>query len=595
MKAISFLICALFAFQLFSQEDILAKQYFDRGEFEKALALYEKLYKENPRTNQLQLLVTCYQQLERYDEAEAVLLERIEQQSNASPVYFIELGYNYALAGEKGKAGEYYDKAFKAVEDRPAYTYTVGRNFQEKNMLDEAIAVYEKGKELDPRLNIDYQVAQLYGEKGDMEKMYNSLLDLIASRQNMDLSHVQRIISQFITDDASHPNNQLLRKLILKRAQTSPDILWNELLSWLFVRQRQYASAFTQEKAIFKRAEAVSLQPFISLGIMAMNDKDNDTATAIFEFVIENTGTVSVQLQAHLNILQMQIEKGDASVYEAIDDKFLALLEEYGINNSTLHVQVAYARFRAFQMEDTVKAEELLKQILDEVPLNTLEEARVKMAYADVLVYSEKFNRALIYYSQVQKMIKNDVIAQEARFKVAQTSFYKGDFDWALTQLKVLRESASQLIANDAMQLSLLISDNILEDSTHTALKTYARADLYAYQNENDKAIALLDSVLVNHQGESIKDEALFRQAELFEKQQQYEKAEYNYRKIIEFYPYDIWMDDALFALGQLYEYRLKEPEKAIPYYEKIIFEHEDSIYFVESRKAYRKLRGDGA
>ncbi|MGS2762473.1 tetratricopeptide repeat protein [Sinomicrobium sp. M5D2P9] len=594
MKAISFLICALFAFQLFSQEDILAKQYFDRGEFEKALALYEKLYKENPRANQLQLLVACYQQLERYDEAEAVLLERIER-SNTMPAYFVELGYNYALAGKKGKAGEYYDKAFKAVEDRPAYTYTVGRNFQEKNMLDEAIAVYEKGKELDPRLNIDYQVAQLYGEKGDMEKMYNSLLGLIASRQNMNLSHVQRIISQFITDDASHPHNQLLRKLILKRAQASPDILWNELLSWLFVRQRQYASAFTQEKAIFKRAETVSLQPVIDLGIMAMNDGDNDTATAVFEFITENSGTVSVQLQAYLNILQMQIRKGDVSAYSRIDSKFRSLLQEYGVNNSTLHVQVAYARFRAFQMEDTVKAEELLKQILDEVPLNALEEARVKMAYADVLVYSEKFNRALIYYSQVQKMVKNDVIAQEGRFKVAQTSFYKGDFDWALTQLKVLRESASQLIANDAMQLSLLISDNILEDSTHTALKIYARADLYAYQNKNDKAITLLDSVLINHQGESIEDEALFRQAEFFEKQQQYKKAEYNYLKIIEFYPYDIWMDDALFSLGQLYEYRLEEPEKAIPYYEKIIFEHEDSIYFVESRKAYRKLRGDGA
>lgn len=593
MKAISFCICVLFAFQLFSQEDILARQYFDRGEFEKALTLYEKLYKENPRTNQLQLLVACYQQLERYDEAETVLLRQLEK-SNASPTYFVELGYNYALAGKKGKAGEYYDKAFKAVEDRPAYTYTVGRNFQEKNLLDEAIAVYERGKELDPRLNVDYQVAQIYGEKGNMEKMYSSLLDLIASRQNMNLSHVQRIISQFITDDASHPNNQLLRKLILKRAQASPDILWNELLSWLFVRQRQYASAFTQEKAIFKRAETVSLQPVIDLGIMAMNDGDNDTATAIFEFIIENTGTASVQLEAHLNILRMQIEKGDASVYDDIEDRFRALLEEYGLNGSTLQVQVAYARFRAFQMEDMAKAEELLKRILDEIPLNALEEARVKMAYADVLVYSEKFNRALIYYSQVQKMVKNDVIAQEARFKVAQTSFYKGDFDWALTQLKVLRESASQLIANDAMQLSLLISDNILGDSTNTALKTYARADLYAYQNKTGKAIALLDSVLANHRGESIEDEALFRQAELFEKGHQYKKAEYNYLRIIEFYPYDIWMDDALFALGQLYEYRLEEPEKAIPYYEKIIFEHEDSIYFVESRKAFRKLRGDG-
>lgn len=593
MKAISFLICTLFAFQVFAQEEILAKQYFDGGEFEKALVLYEKLYAGTPRTNYLESLIKCYQQLERYEEAESVLLERVNGTA-FSPMYFVELGYNHALQGEKEKARGYYEKAMKAVEDRPAYTYSVGRGFKEKNLLDEAIAVYEKGKELDPRMSVDYQIAQLYGEKGDVEKMYNSLLNLIVSRQNFNLTNIQRIISRFITDDASHPNNVLLRKLVLKRAQSSPDILWNELLSWLFIRQKQYASAFTQEKAIFRRSEAVNLQSVIDLGTLAMDDGDNETATAVFEFIIENTGVVSVLVRAHLNILQMQIAQGDADTYKAIEGQFRALLEEYGMNNSTLDVQIAYARFVAFQMEDTGRAEIFLKQSL-ELPLNVRQEAQVKMAYADVLVYSEKFNRALIYYSQVQKMMKNDVIAQEARFKVAQTSFYKGDFDWALTQLKVLRESASQLIANDAMQLSLLISDNILEDSTHTALKTYARADLYAYQNKNEKAIALLDTVLANHRGESIEDETLFRQATLFEKQRRFEQAEYNYLKIVEFYPYDIWVDDALYALGQLYEYRLKTPDKAIPYYEKIIFEREDSIYFVEARKAYRRLRGDGA
>lgn len=592
MKAISFFICLLFAFQLFSQEEILARQYFDRGEFEKAVVLYEKLYRNNPRSAQWQPLVACYQQLERYHDAEAVLLNMAEV-NNTSPIFFVELGYNEALAGNKEKAGEYYDNAFKAVEERPAYTFTVGRSFQEKNLLDRAIAVYERGSELNPDLNVDYQVAQLYGEKGDMEKMYSSLLNLIATRRNMNLSNVQRIISQFITDDASHPNNQLLRKLILKRAQATPDILWNELLSWLFVRQKQYASAFTQEKAIFKRAEEVSIQPLIELGVMAMNDSDKDTAKSVFDFIIANSGAVSVQLQAHLYILQMKIEEAGARDYEKIGGEFRDLLEEYGNNNSTLQLQMAYARFLAFQMEDTARSEALFRRITDSVPLNILEEARLKMAYADVLVYSGKFNKALIFYSQVQKMIKNDAMAQEARFKVAQTSFYKGDFDWALTQLKVLRESASQLIANDAMQLSLLISDNIAGDSLHTALKLYAKADLYAYRNKNEDAIVLLDSILTGHKGERIEDEALFRQAQLLEKSGKYDRAAYNYLKILEFYPYDVWVDDALYGLAQLYERHLDQPEKAISYYEKIIFEHEDSIYFVASRKAYRKLRGD--
>jgi len=51
--------------------------------------------------------------------------------------------------------------------------------------------------------------------------------------------------------------------------------------------------------------------------------------------------------------------------------------------------------------------------------------------------------------------------------------------------------------------------------------------------------------------------------------------------------------DDALFAIAKLYENQLNLPDKAKTYYEKIIFDHPDSIYFVDAQKAFRKLRGD--
>ena len=219
--------------------------------------------------------------------------------------------------------------------------------------------------------------------------------------------------------------------------------------------------------------------------------------------------------------------------------------------------------------------------------------AYLKLALGDILVYDQRFNEALIIFTQVQKSVKNDVLGQDARFKVAQTSFYKGDFDWALTQLKVLRSSTSQLIANDAMQLSLLISDNSLEDSTQTALKKYARADLLAYQNKNTEAIEVLEDILQNHKGEKIEDEALLKQAELLVEQKNYESAEFNYQKIVEFYADGILADDAHFALGELYENILNEPEKAKSHYEKIIYNYQDSYYFPQARKNFRRLRGD--
>lgn len=267
-------------------------------------------------------------------------------------------------------------------------------------------------------------------------------------------------------------------------------------------------------------------------------------------------------------------------------------MEEYGNQSRTLQLQIAYANFLTFRKEQPEPAIAMLKQSL-ELPMGRMTMAYIKLALGDILVFDQRFNEALILFTQVQKSMKNDVIGQDARFKVAQTSFYKGDFDWALTQLKVLRSSTSQLIANDAMQLSLLISDNSLEDSTQTALKKYARADLLAYQNKNKEAIDALEDILQNHKGEKIEDEALLKQAELQVEQKDYESAEFNYQKIVEFYADGILADDAHFALGELYENILSEPEKAKSHYEKIIYNYQDSYYFPQARKNFRRLRGD--
>ena len=215
------------------------------------------------------------------------------------------------------------------------------------------------------------------------------------------------------------------------------------------------------------------------------------------------------------------------------------------------------------------------------------------MLLADILVFDERFNEALIYYSQIQNEVKGDLIAQEARFKVARTSYFKSDFNWAQVQLDVLKKSATQLIANDAMHLSLMIKDNSLEDSTQTALKQYARADLLTFQNKRAEAILILENLLLNHKGEKIEDEALYKLGELYEANEEYTKAVKKYRTLIEFYNDDILADDSYYRLAKLFETKLNQPQKAKEYYELIIFNYKNSIYFVEARKKFRLLRGD--
>jgi len=253
---------------------------------------------------------------------------------------------------------------------------------------------------------------------------------------------------------------------------------------------------------------------------------------------------------------------------------------------------LAYANFIAFYINQSTKAIDFLKKTLL-LDLNLYQSGRVKMVLGDILVYQEKFNEALIYYSQIESQLKNDVMAQDARFKIAKTSFYKGDFDWAQTQLKVLKSSYTQLIANDALQLHLLISELSEDGTLHIALKKFARADWLAFKKKPQEAIGLLEDILNQHAQENIIDNTLYRQAQLYELTNQPTLAEKNYQQMIQNYPDELLIDEAYFSLAKLYINILNEPEKAKPLLEKIIFEHEDSIHFTDAKRIYRTLRGD--
>ncbi len=591
MKALLFFILFLLTSVAFAQEDFLAKRYFEDGDYEKAVVFYEKLVEKDPRrTDYKEGLIACYQQLERYEEAEKFLLNTLAL-GKPYPTFNIELGYNYTLQDNSEKAAEYYDKAIAVIDENPNYGYGIGFRFQKYALLDYALKAYSRAMELNPKLDYNYQMARIYGEQGTIDKMYSSYLTLIREKK-ASMSNVLRNFDDFISEDAEAENNIKLKTILLQNAQKDPDVLWNQLLSWLFVQQKQYGSAFRQEKAIYKRMNGATIQRLENLGDLTLEGNAIDVAQDIFQYIIANANDEVTKLNAQLNSIDIELLNADEKTVNEVQKRFEELIEIYGYKNQTLQLQIAYANFLTFKKNMPQPAVAILKNSL-ELPINARGTAYIKMTLGDILVFDKKFNEALIYFSQIQKKLKNDVLGQNARYKVAQTSFYKGDFDWALTQLKVLRSSTSQLIANDAMQLSLLISDNSLEDSTQTALRKYARADLLAYQNKTKEAIAELNGILIDHKGEKIEDDALLKQGELLEEIKDYAAAELNYRKIIEFYGAGILADDAHFQLGELYRTILNAPEKAKAQYEKIIYNYQDSYYFPQARQYFRKLRGD--
>ncbi|MEW7289117.1 tetratricopeptide repeat protein [Aquimarina sp. 2304DJ70-9] len=589
----AFLYISLFlTLSAFSQSEQLAKNYMQQGQYEKALSIYQKLYNKNPNRNSYLLgLVESFQQLEQFNEAEKILLRRVEKKTNNAQI-LVELGHHYDLQEKPEQARIYYNKAIETYTNSDVnHAYSLAQTFEKYSLLDEAALIYEKGMEDNPRANFNVQLAKIYGEQGKLEKMFDSYLSLLQLQSNY-INIVQRNFSDYISDNPSNEANIIFRKLLIKRLQQNPDILYNEMLSWLFVQQKEFKKAFVQEKAIYKRKDE-SPQGIIDLARIAISEKDIKSATEILNYILETPVSKDMKLTAHKIILKAKVDSANKKEYKTIVEQYNTVFAEYGKSRETIGLQIDYAHFLAFNLDKKQEAIAFLKDIIKRERLSRFQSSRIKMKIADILVLDQKFNQALIYYTQVQNALKNNFLAQDARFKVAKTSYYKGDFKWAQTQLDVLKSSTSQLIANDAMELSLIISDNSQEDSTQTALKIYAKADLLAFQNKNEEAIGMYEKILTQHKGEKIEDEAFLRQAKLFEIEKQFEKAKVNYLKIIEFYSDDILIDDAYYWLAELYVNELGEPEKAKELYEKIIFNHADSIYFVNARKKYRALRGD--
>ncbi|MHA3789610.1 tetratricopeptide repeat protein [Flavobacterium hauense] len=589
MKKILAIIAFFCSVAVFAQNEQLAYNYFEKGEFEKALATYQDLEKKQPNnTFFIQKIVACQQQLLQYADAEKYLKEKLERTNQ--PLLYVELGYNYQLQKDMGKAEKNYNLAIKAINDGPTYVYSVANAFEQKVLLDYAIKAYDTASSINKSMNFDYQLALIQGQLGNTELMIDKLLSYAYNNQS-GLVVVQNQLSRFMNEEGSETFNASLRKALLLNTQKTQDIFWNQFLSWYFVQQKEYGKAFIQEKAIFKRNPDMFIN-IVNLAHLAMEEKEEATAREILTFIMANTDEPNLKMQAEFDILSMDIDIAQAKDYPVLKQRIESLLTQYGTTPYSLNLQLQKANFEGFYLKDTKAAALTLNNAL-KLQLNRYQTAEVKMKLSDILLLDEKFNQAIIYYAQVEEDLKNDAVGHEASFKVARTSYFKGDFDWAQKQLKVLKSSSSQLIANDALELYLLIIDNTVEDSTQTALKKFAKADFKLYQNKKDEALAMFKELIDKDQTQSIKDVTNLRLGELYEGQGKYDLALQNYQQIIDKYKEGIYVDEALFFSAEIYNKKLNDPEKAKALYEKVIFEHQDSIYFVEARKQFRLLRGD--
>lgn len=580
----------------YSQTSRLAMQYFETGEFEKAASLFQELYEKDPRsTFYFDKYIESLLAMEAFEESEKVVKGRLKKEPQNLTLYVTQ-GKILEAQFKDDEAERLYEEAIKKMPTDRLAVVKLGNEFVNMNKFDLAIKTYERGaKLLKDDIIFSYNLGDLYRRKHDTEKMIHYFLNAMENETSR-IDNVKLLLERYLTGDDWHE----LQNQLYDRLQTNQEnILYSELLSWVFIQNKDYKNAFRQVKALDRRLRENGTRVY-ELANMAVNAREYDVAIDAFEYLVDSKDPTSAfYLDAKKELLYTKRRK----ITEAFDynrEDLLHLVEEYelflnefGRNKNTANMILDLASLHAFYLNNLEKAISLLEEMVNLPGVNQYLKATGKIQLADYyLMHGDRWESTLLY-SQVDKEFKEDLIGQTARFKNAKLSYYVGDFQWAQTQFDVLKASTSKLIANDALDLSVFIMDNMGLDTTTVPLELYAQSELLVFQNKYDEAEKLWNQIEGEFPDHSLTDDILYLKARMYTQKHEYTRAAEMYQKILDNHLEEIRADNALFALAQLYETNLKDLEKAKSLYETLFIDFSNSTLAVEARKRFRILRGD--
>ena len=578
-----------------AQDPNLAAQYFSDGEYEKAATLYSQLVERDERNDYFfNRYVECMIQLGKYEDCEKVVKKQIKRSPENAPLY-VTYGNLLERQNRTEEANLQYDKALARMAADYNAVQQLANAFVRFSKYDYAAQTYEKGAEkLKDQDRFAYNLGELYRRKGDTPKMIEQYLNALHADGGK-LSTVQTLLARYLSlDDFPELQKQLYARV---EQQSDPTLI--ELLSWSFIQRRDYRSALRQLKALDKQLEENGRRIF-ELADNAAAARDYETAIAAYEYITtEKEPANPYFFDAKRELMECRrkkITEGFSYTQQelkTLETEYETFLQRYGQGRETATMILNLADLEALYLNNLPKAIQLLNALKDAPGIDRNIIARAKINLADFYLISGDRWESTLLYSQVDKEFKEEHLGQEARFKNARLSYFHGDFQWAQAQFDVLKASTSKLISNDAIDLSVFIQDNLVSDSTGTAIRLYAGAELMAYQNRYDEAFKKLDTLRIEFPSHSLQDDILYTEARLYEKLQQYEKAADLYQQVYTKFPEDIRADNALYALAQIYETRLSNPEKAKELYEKIFIDYSGSVFAVDARKRFRILRGD--
>lgn len=578
------------------RDETLAASYMQNGEWDKAAEMYQSLWeKSNYDLKYYAPLYKCLMTLKKFDELEKVVKREIKKNDNA-PQLVVDLGYMYAQIPDVPKAKEQYDKLLKELKPNEIAIRSLVAAFESYRLYDYVVAVYEKGgKIVRNEAYFSFELAGAYLNKGDIPSAVKYFL-LNLETKPMNDQQVRSAIQ------SSRDEVKLLNEMetqLYTRVQKNPDNeTYIDLLTWIYIQNKDFEGALVQMKALDRRKNENGYR-VLNVARMAQTEGDYANAIAGFEYVMNKGKENDLYFSARTELLNCRKEK-IAKTLNYTQEDLLALKNDYlsFINDNKRSFRTApsmkeLADLEGFYLHDLQAAMDLCREIVAMQGIMPQLKNQTKLSLGDFYLIQGDVWESTLLYSQVDKDEKDSPLGEEARFRNARLAYFKGDFEWAQTQLDVLKSSTSELISNDAINLSVFIIDNLGLDTIETPMEMYARAELLMFQNKDDGALGILDSILLRYPGHALLDDIEYAKATMMVKRKEFEKAVPLLEDIVVNYKLDLKGDDATFLLAKINEEQLNNKKKAEELYLSIINDFSSSLLVIEARKRYRILRGD--
>ena len=568
----------------------LANKYYQNGEYEKALTIYQDLYAQTEYKSYRDMYLSCLTLLKQFDAAEKFLKKEIKKKKN-DLYLLIDLGMVYYNQNRASESDEQFNKAKDLALANESSVSNAASAFQMHRQYQHAIDLYERAQKKFPNKNYGLEIGNIYSIEKNYEQMMSHYLDYLVVET---LNVVESRLSYVLANDSEDKAVTVIEKSLIEQAQKKPNSpSLNALTIWLYTQTGRNEMALNQLIAYNKRVQQSNDKEIVEFGNEMAQIGEYDISKRAFEYLVKRKTRSTLYNEAYIGLLNVSYKKAvsklnpDMNELNELDSTINLALKELAITKA-YDIIVTSAQLKAFYLSKYTEAIDLIN---DAIASNYYKNKNpeLKMLLGDIYMLNNNPWDATLLYAQIEKSNSGADITNEARYRKAKLAYYTGQFEWAQAQLDVLKAGTSKLISNDALELSLFITENYDMDTTESTMQTFARADFFTFSKQYTKALQCLDSIERKYPSHSLIDDVLYRKAQIYELTNDLDQASSLYKEVFTKYGYDVLADNALFRYAEICE-RQGQKKEAEDSYFKIISDYSGSIYTVEARKRMRAL-----